>query len=307
MKSLNYFKALADITRIRIYNVLLYHELSVNELVQLLKMGQSGISRHLKILTESGLLNCRRHGIWAFYSADISNGSEKFIQAVQYLFKEESSLNQDLLRAQLIIKERNLETKQFFNTIAHKWDLLKLKILGSFDLNATIVENIVPGSEAADLGCGTGELLSVLKKHKIKAIGVDSSSSMLDESRKRFSGENDIVDLRLGELEHLPLRDQEVQVAVISLALHHLSDPGIALAEAKRILKPEGTLIIAEFEKHDNEILQKTYGDRWLGFNQEEVETWLIKNSFLLKKIEKHKVMQSLTIIIYKAIKKIKE
>lgn len=305
MKSLNYFKALADITRIRIYNVLLHHELSVNELVRLLETGQSGISRHLKILTDSGLLHCRRSGVWAFYSADKANSNETFMNSLQSLFKEEPSLAQDLLRAQTLIKERSLETKQFFNTIAHKWDLLKLEILGSFDLNSVIVESIGPCPEAADLGCGTGELLSVLKKNIGKTIGVDSSSSMLDESRKRFSDENDSIDLRLGELEHLPLRDRETEAAVISLALHHLSQPELAITEAKRILKPGGTLIIAEFEKHKNERFQKKYGDRWPGFSQEEVEKWLIQNSFKLSGRTKYNVMQSLTIIIYKAISNI--
>ncbi len=306
MKSLNYFKALSDITRIRVYNVLLDYELSVNELVQLMGMGQSGISRHVKILTNSGLLSCRRSGVWAFYSADLSKGREKFVESVQYLFEEESILNQDLLLAQKIITGRSMETRQFFNTIAHKWDLLKLEIMGNFDLNSAIVESIDNSSEVADLGCGTGELLSVLMENKKKVIGVDSSSSMLDESRKRFADKNATVDLRLGELEHLPLKDRETEVAIISLALHHLSKPEAAIAEAGRILKPCGTLIIAEFEKHNNDSLQKAYGDRWLGFEQKEVNNWLTGNNFITSSVKEYNVQQSLKIVVYKSIKKFK-
>ena len=306
MKSLNYFKALADATRIRIYNILLENELSVNELVRLFETGQSGISRHLKILNDSGLLKCRRSGVWAFYSADQAPENIKFIESVQFLFEEESILNQDLLKVQRIIAERSLETKQFFNTIAHKWDLLKLDIMGDFDLNAEIIESIPPCLEVADLGCGTGELLTVLTECAEKVIGVDSSPNMLEESRKRFFDKNSPIDLRLGELEHLPLRDQETEVAVISLALHHLSDPGAAVAEAARILKPGGTLIIAEFEKHENERFQKTYGDRWPGFSESEVRSWLGDNHFIISSVSRYSVQQALTISVYKSVKKFK-
>lgn len=306
MKSLNYFKSLSDITRIRVYNILLNYELSVNELVQLLEMGQSGISRHLKILTNAGLLNCRRNGVWAFYSADLSEGKKNFADSVQNLFEEESILNQDLLLAERVIAERNLETSQFFNTIAHKWDLLKLEIMGEFDLNAVILENIDGGDIIADLGCGTGELLSALTMSEKKVIGVDSSSSMLEETRKRFLNKNIPLDLRLGELEHLPLKDKEAEVAVISLALHHLSKPEAAITETKRILKPGGTLIVAEFEKHNNELLQKAYGDRWLGFTKNEVKGWLDENNFITSSVKEYNVQQSLKIVVYKSIKKFK-
>lgn len=306
MKSLNYFKALSDITRIRIYNILLHHELSVNELVLILDMGQSRISRHLKILTDSGLLKCRRNGVWAFYSADFSEVTGNFTQIIKCYFEEEPSLNQDLLRALQIIEDRSHKTKQFFNTIAHKWDLLKQDILGSFDLNSAIVESVDQCLAAADLGCGTGELISYLKKYSSRVIGVDSSSSMLGEARKRFLGENGTVDLRLGELEHLPLGDAEVDLAVISLALHHLSQPQLAISEACRILKPGGTLIIAEFDRHDNETLRKTYGDRWLGLTEKEVGSWISENSFIMSGIKTYKLQQSLTLKIYKTIKKYK-
>lgn len=306
MKSLNYFKSLSDVTRIRVYNILLNYELSVNELVQLLGMGQSGISRHLKILTNAGLLKCRRSGVWAFYSADLSEGKKNFATSSQNLFEEEATLNQDLMLAQRIIAERSLETSQFFNTIAHKWDLLKREIMGDFNLNAVIADNMNGANVIADLGCGTGELLSDLTEGGKKVIGVDSSSSMLEETRKRFLNSDTPLDLRLGELEHLPLKDKEAEVAVISLALHHLSNPEAAIAEAERILKPGGTLIIAEFEKHNNELLQKTYGDRWLGFTKKEVQGWLVDNNFITSPEKEYNVQQSLKIVVYKSVKKFK-
>ena len=87
-----YFKALADETRVRLINVLLHHELSVNEIVALMDMGQSRISRHLKVMTDSGILNCRRDGAWAFYSAVTEGDAGRFIEGVSRLFKSEAML-----------------------------------------------------------------------------------------------------------------------------------------------------------------------------------------------------------------------
>jgi ArsR family transcriptional regulator len=304
MNSLNYFKALADSTRIRIFNVLLDHELSVNELVVLTGMGQSGISRHLKILTDAGLLVCRRNGVWAFYSADKTLKTATFGQAVRSFSGEDPSLNGDLERAEALIRDRQVVTRQFFNTIAHKWDALKSDILGSFDINGAITGHLAEVGSAVDLGCGTGELLWILKKKARHVIGVDSSPKMLDEARKRFGNGNGGVDLRLGELEHLPLKDGEADLSVISLALHHLSDPLAAIREAHRILKTPGTLIIAEFERHEDETLRKEYGDRWLGISRYEVEDWLARCGFSTVRVMVHPLEKTLVLNIYTSQKR---
>lgn len=304
MLSLNFFKALADITRIRIYNVLLTYELSVNELVSLMDMGQSRISRHLKILTDSGLLKCRRNGVWAFYSAVQDQNIKAFSHAVQDLFTGEAVLAGDIENAALIIEKRSESTRQFFNTIAHKWDDLKGDILGDFDLNTAVMGKVEHPRCAVDLGCGTGELLSVLAGRAARVIGVDSSSMMLAQARIRFFGNGGEPDLRLGELEHLPLKDKEADLAVVSLALHHLSDPPAALREAHRILTERGILIVAEFDRHENEMLRKKYGDRWLGFSVDEMETWFDHNGYDLRDVSSHALSPSLTLNIFKCLKR---
>ena len=92
MKALRYLKALSDETRLRLALVLFHYELSVNELVSLLNMGQSRISRHLKILTEAGLLQSRRDGLWVFYSAATEGEGHEFLSSVISFMQEDVSI-----------------------------------------------------------------------------------------------------------------------------------------------------------------------------------------------------------------------
>jgi ArsR family transcriptional regulator len=301
MKTLNYFKALSDITRIRLLNILIHHELSVNEIVSLLNMGQSRISRHLKILTEAGFLECRRDGAWAFYFVSNQGQGREFVDSVKYLFQEEHLFQDDLLLAEHIVQDRSLATMQFFNQIAFKWDLLKREILGDFNLNESIIKEIQPCAVAVDLGCGTGELMEKMQSVAKRVIGVDSSSKMLEQARNRLNPSKKDFDLRLGELEHLPLKNREVDCAVISMVLHYISDPNLIMAEIARVLRKKGTLIIADYEKHKDENMRKIYGDRWLGFSKDEITNILAPYGFIIKKFKSFGIKKNLKLNLYKA------
>ncbi len=304
MECLGYFKALSDKTRVRLFYILSGYELSVNELVTVMGMGQSRISRHLRILTDCGLLQCRRDGVWAFYSVLEEGRGNRFAEAVYFLFQDDSGLKEDLANARRVVSDRESRSKQFFNSIAHEWDDLQQQITGDFDLNNAILGHVEQCELAVDMGCGTGKLLHHLKDFAKVAVGVDSSPVMLQEARKRFHNENGNVKLRLGELEHLPIAEKEADCVIISMALHHLSHPVKAISEAARILRKKGRFIIADFEKHSNEEMRKKYGDRWLGFSKEEISTLLKANRFKLVKMETCMMNQSLALNIFQAVKK---
>jgi ArsR family transcriptional regulator len=280
MICLAYFKALADETRIRLLNILMHHELSVNEIVTLMAMGQSRISRHLKILTDSGLLECRRDGAWAFYSAAGNSTAGRFVKRLGPVFKTEPQLSGDIENAARLVAERSVRTRNFFNSIAPRWNDLRQKVLGDFDLNQALLERTPPCRFAVDLGCGTGGLLSGLRKKADFAVGVDSSRKMLDQAENLLAGGKPNVELRLGELEHLPVGNSEADLAVLSMVLHHLPDPAKVVREAARILESGGIFIIADFDKHTNEDMRKQYGDRWLGFSREEITAILENTAF---------------------------
>lgn len=302
MRILKFSKALADETRARLINVLLRHELNVGEVVQVMDMGQSRVSRHLKILAESGLVECRRDGLWAFYRAATEGDGHVFLSGLESLFDNEPVFERDLASAESVIRDRTAETREFFDAIAEEWRRLRDNVLGGLDLHAEIAKRLNGCGVVADLGCGPGEILKVLAGAAESVIGVDNSPRMLDLAAERFSSDRR-VSLRIGELSHLPLRDGEADCAVMSLVLHHLSHPLSALQEAARIVSDNGSLIIAEFDSHENELLRSDYGDRLLGIGRNEMEQMLGKAGFRLDKVEEFSVNMGLTVILYRAVR----
>jgi ArsR family transcriptional regulator len=286
MDILIFCKALSDPTRIRLLHILDRHELSVNEIVAVMGMGQSRISRHLKIMTDAGLLSCRRDGVWAFYGVPAEGGGKRFVASVREWLEKEAELAADRRRAAEVLEARRKSTSRFFDAIATDWDCLRREILGGFDLNGTLLAAAGRPDLAVDLGCGTGELLRGLARQAGKVIGVDYSTEMLAEAKRRCEKEGLNADLRLGAIEHLPVADHVADLAVISLALHHLPDPEGGIWDAARILRPGGLLLIADFDKHENEYLRERFGDRWLGFPKETIARFLDAAGFQLDSVE---------------------
>ncbi|MDR2488662.1 MAG: metalloregulator ArsR/SmtB family transcription factor [Desulfovibrio sp.] len=278
-----YFKALADETRLRLLSVLCRYELNVNELVIILTMGQSRISRHLKILSASGLLASRREGLWVFYSAAHEGKSRAFIDAILPFIEQAPSFIRDRAMAANMIEARAHKTWQFFNSIAEDWDKLSRDILGDFDLPQAVMRHMPDCAVAADLGCGTGNMLLPMLDKARRIIGVDGSARMLELARRRFSSEGERISLRIGDLAHLPLRDGEANFISLTMVLHHAVAPGTVLCEIRRVLSPGGRLVLTDFNRHEDENMRLEYGDHWLGFEQNILQTHLASAGFAMR------------------------
>ena len=276
-------RALGDPTRLRILGILTGAELTVSEIVEILEMGQSRVSRHIKILADSSMIEGRRSGVWIFYSRSEHGPYETLVQSSLSLMNPSS----DISRREGVMLNRREETTAFFNDRAAAWEEMKHRIFVGLEPDLLVAEIATGYRSIADLGCGQGRLASFLAESAEVVVGVDNSQSMLEIARGR--AEQTIgLEFRLGDIEHLPMRDSEVECAILSLVLHHLPRPEEALAEAARVVAIGGSIVILEFEPHSNEELRRLHGDRWLGIEQSRIVTWLDNLNFKITKKERY-------------------
>jgi DNA-binding transcriptional ArsR family regulator len=295
MPLLKQMKALGDDTRLVILDMLRERELSVGDIVDLLDMGQSRISRHLKILHDAGLVTLRKDGLWSFYRVEGGSLPELFFSRMD----EDETILTARDHWQERMSERAKEKALWFDALAPELNGLKKEIFGSVN-PALLVSDLLPsGHSAADLGCGTGELLSLLHEKCSSVIGVDYSREMLSRAGKSAG----IADLRLGSLEHLPMRDREVHTAILSMVLHYLPEPQRAIEEAGRVVEDKGSIIICDLEKHTREELRQSQGHRWLGFDPQELGQWLGDAGFRIVYEKQYDVQQNLKILLISANK----
>ena len=191
---------------------------------------------------------------------------------------------------------------EYFNAIAPDWEDIRADILGDFRAAPEVIPMLIEKNTIADLGCGTGELLASLQQKGRQCIGVDRSPRMLDLAAERLKGSG--ADLRIGGIEHLPIREGEIDGAVINMVLHHLNDPKAALSEVSRVITSGGSLVIVDLARHGNEELRQRYGHRWLGFDEKGLGDMLSEAGFAIQEQKEFSVKQGLKVIVCKGIRK---
>ena len=270
--------ALADPTRSRMLLLLEQQALSVSELCAVLQLPQSTVSRHLKILVGEGWTVGRSEGASRMYRfARLGAASRRIWDAVRSEVASTPAGQQDRRRLSAVLDARRGKATAFFSSAAADWDRMRLELYGSnaelLPLLALCDENWTVG----DLGCGTGQIGRVLAPFVKQVIGIDSSAAMLDIARSRgVPG----VDFREGQLEALPVEEQELDVALLVLVLHYIADPPRVLSEVARSLQPGGRLLLVDMMPHDREDMRETMGHVWPGFASEQINEWLAACGF---------------------------
>lgn len=277
---LDVFKSLADPSRLRILNVLQDGEFTVQELTHILDMGQSRISRHLKILCDAGFLAVQQQGTWRYYSLRPAND---FVASLWALLATGVTVvdteGRDRLGVEKVMAERRRRSRDFFNRHADDWDNLAAARLSLPEYLDDLLSMVKGVSTVVEVGIGSGQLLKKLAESTPHVIGIDHSPEMIRKSRKQLNG-REHVDLRLGEMTHLPLADHGVDAVVLNQVLHHAEHPQAVIEETARVLVPGGCLLIADLVQHQQDWVRDELADQWLGFTRTDLEDWLARSAF---------------------------
>ena len=269
--------ALGDAIRSRVLLALERQELTVSELCSVLQLPQSTVSRHLKTLSDSGWAASRRDGTSRYYTLALNgNGSHarKLWSLVRDQIAGTPAAAQDARRLATVLTRRRTASQAFFATSAGQWDRLRDELFGPGLSSQAIASLLDPDWTLGDLGCGTGQMTMTLAPFVARVIAVDGSGEMLQAAKRRLRG-FDNIELRRGDLESLPIDDRSLDAAVVALVLHHVPDPARVLAEAARVLKPGGRVLVVDMLPHDREEYRRQMGHVWLGFSEDQVTRWL--------------------------------
>ena len=271
-------RAVAEPTRLRLLVLCSRGELTVSELAQILGQSQPRVSRHLKLLCEAGLLDRFREGSWVFYRVSAGGSASALAgHLVAACNASEPPVALDLQRLAAIKRQRAERAAAYFRENAPHWDRIRSLYVDEREVEAALSEIVAAAAprDLLDIGTGTGRVIEVLAPRVGSALGVDQSREMLAIARvnlERAGTSNGMV--RLGDMYQLPLPDGSFDAVVIHQVLHYADRPAAVIAEAARVLRPGGLLVVVDFAPHVLEFLRDEHAHHRLGFADAEVAEW---------------------------------
>ncbi|MBM4194199.1 MAG: metalloregulator ArsR/SmtB family transcription factor [Gemmatimonadetes bacterium] len=274
--ALSRLAALADPIRARLVAALERQELTVGELRAVLQLPQSTVSRHLRALADAGLISGREDGTSNLYrlgAGERDGAGRKLWMAVRDEVLAMPAVQRDATRIQHVLAARHTTSQRFFAGSAGQWERIRSELFGARSELLPFIGLLDPVAVVADLGCGAGHFAAAVAPAVRRVIAIDESAAMIRVAKARL-GDAPNVEVRQGSLEALPLADAEVDVAVLSLVLHYVSDPAAVLAGVRRTLRPGGRCIIVDLRPHERADLRDRLGHVWAGFADADLRAW---------------------------------
>jgi SAM-dependent methyltransferase len=275
------FRLLGDDVRLRVLRLLDAERLNVSELTGILGIAQSGVSRHLGLLKDAGLVVEDREGGFSFYRVAPAvreglNGFGPVWPLLQAQFDQAARSEIGRADNARLAEVRRLRKENFDAHSGPDTNERQLVPGRSWAAWSRALGHLLPAVRVADLGCGEGYLTLETARWASKVYAIDRSKAVLDRGRE-LAARRKVANVvwKRGELEKLPLDDGSVEVALLSQALHHAKDPGAALCEAVRILVPGGRLLVLDLREHEEDWVRERLGDRWTGFSDETLKKLL--------------------------------
>ncbi|MGE0724688.1 MAG: ArsR/SmtB family transcription factor, partial [Alphaproteobacteria bacterium] len=266
---LNGLRAAAEPTRLRLLALCAHGELTVSELTQILGQSQPRVSRHLKLLCEAGLLDRYREGTWALFRLAAGEPGGALAQSlVDRIPADDETVARDLQRLAAIKVGRAEQAAAYFRANAARWDQIRSLYVDEREVERALLE-LLPQADAGDLldvGTGTGRIVELFGRRGVRAVGVDLSRDMLGVARANLErADLRQCQVRFADAYQLPMAAASFDAVTFHLVLHYLDDPAEAIAEAARVLRPGGRLVVVDFAPHELEQLRADHAHRRLG------------------------------------------
>lgn len=271
-------RAAAEPTRLRLLALVARGSFCVMDFTEILGQSQPRLSRHLRLLCEAGLLDRVREGANVWFTLPSGTNLTLVRELLAHLQEDDPVIAADRRQAARVLAERARIASESFRRQGSDWDEMR-----ALDLPASAIEErllgIVPQTgvhRLLDIGTGTGRLLELLAPRVAQAMGVDASKAMLALARARLARAGlSHCGVRLADMYRLPFADESFDLAVLQMVLHYAEDPAGVIAEASRVLRPGGTLIVADLAAHSRTDITKRLAHRWPGFSTEAMDMML--------------------------------
>ena len=299
-------RAAAEQTRLRLLALCAEGELSVSEIVQILGQSQPRVSRHLKLLTDAGLLERVQEGSWVFHRLVADGPGLPIAQRLIALLPEaDRTFVQDRERLARAKDARARAAQRYFRRNAAGWDRLRALHVDEGEVEG-VLRGLLPTAgeeELLDVGTGTGRMLEVFGPCVRRAQGIDMSVEMLAVARSNLDRAGlGNCQVRQADLFQLPFTEGRFDAVTCHQVLHFVDDPGRAIAESARVLKDGGRMVVVDFAPHSQEDLRCDHEHRRLGFGDDEVSAWFAASHLATRDVV-HLPGDPLTVTVWLASK----
>ncbi|EJB07577.1 methylase involved in ubiquinone/menaquinone biosynthesis [Rhizobium leguminosarum bv. trifolii WSM597] len=282
-------KAAGEPTRLRLLALLDGGDLTVTDLTEILGQSQPRISRHLKLLGEAELIERYQEGAWAYFRLKQEGKAALLVRALlKHVSENDPTVLRDGERLSQVKRQRAERAQAYFSRNAAEWDELRRLHAADEEVDAAVIRLLgsQPIDSLLDLGTGTGRILELLSGLYRRAIGVDASRDMLSVARANLDKSRITkATVRHADILNLPFEGQDFDLVTIHQVLHFFDQPEIAIAEAARMLRPGGRLVVIDLAPHTLEYLRDEHAHVRLGFSHQAISDWLHRAGLDLEQV----------------------
>ena len=278
-------KVFADATRVRLLALLELEELTVAELSSVTRLAQPRVSTHLARLKEAGLVRDRRAGVSAYYRFDEAalDPAQRALWQALRSGSDDPLLRQDAERLPTVLAARAAD-QNWADSVAG--DMERHYSPGrTWEALARSALPLLETGDVLDIASGDGVLAELLAPHSHRYVCIDTSARVVAAASERLRRLRN-VEVREGDMHALPFKDASFDLVVLMHALTYAARPAQAVAEAARVLRKGGRLLLSSLARHEHKAVVETYGHVNLGFAAKELRRFAEKAGLEVTSLE---------------------